>query len=96
MSKYILFFAVLYLVLINLISFVQMGTDKRRAIHHERRISEKSLFTSVLLFGGIGGTFGMYIFHHKTKHWYFKLGFPLITIAEYIFLGYIIIKLNII
>ena len=30
--------------------------------------------------GGVGGCLGMRAFHHKTKHWYFRFGFPLIAL----------------
>lgn len=68
----------------NIISFAAMGTDKYKAAHHKYRIPEKMLFLFVFLGGGIGATAGMYLFHHKTKHWYFKIGFPAITITEYV------------
>ena len=54
-------------------AFVAMGADKRLAQTHQRRIPEKHLFLLSILFGGIGGTIGMFKFHHKTKHWYFLL-----------------------
>lgn len=71
-----------YLIIINIISFSLMGIDKKRAIRHEWRISESALFISALLFGGLGATIGMWHFRHKTKHWYFVVGMPLILIAE--------------
>ncbi|MDE6019711.1 MAG: DUF1294 domain-containing protein [Ruminococcus sp.] len=75
---------IIYLLIINAVSWSAMGIDKRRAKKQKWRIAEKTLFLFVLLGGGIGGTAGMYMFHHKTKHWYFALGFPLITIIEYV------------
>lgn len=75
---------IIYLIVINIISFAAMGIDKRRAVKNKWRIPEKTLFLFVVLGGGIGGTIGMHMFHHKTKHWYFALGFPLITIVEYV------------
>lgn len=72
----------IYALIINLIAYGAMGIDKRRAVKKKRRIPEKTLFMFVLLGGGIGGTAGMYVFRHKTKHWYFVLGFPLITLIE--------------
>lgn len=73
-----------YLLLaMNILAFSLMGIDKRRAQRHAWRIPEKTLFLPVLFGGGIGGTIGMFFFHHKTRHWYFKLGFPLLAIAEY-------------
>ena len=68
---------------INVLAFSLMGIDKQRARRHLWRIPEKTLFLIVLLGGGIGGTFGMFFFRHKTKHWYFRLGFPVIAVLEY-------------
>lgn len=66
----------LYLALINLTAFTAMGVDKRRAKRGAWRISERSLFLLSLLGGAFGGTAGMLYFHHKTRHWYFRYGFP--------------------
>ena len=67
-------------VLVNLVAFALMGVDKQRARTHQWRVPEKTLFLAALLFGGTGGTIGMFFFHHKTKHWYFRFGFPLIAL----------------
>lgn len=75
---------VIYLVAINLIAFVTMFIDKKKAQNGTWRIKEMTLFTLVLLGGGIGGIAGMYTFRHKTKKWYFKIGFPVILISEII------------
>lgn len=80
-----------YLVLVNGIAFFLMGYDKYKAVHHKWRVPEKGLFLPVLLGGGLGGTAGMYVFHHKTKHWYFKIGFPLILLLEVLAAGILII-----
>lgn len=76
---------------INILAFSLMGIDKRRARRHLWRIPEKTLFLVVLLGGGIGGTLGMFFFRHKTKHWYFRLGFPAISILEYAALVYFLL-----
>lgn len=76
---------------INVLAFSLMGIDKRRARRHLWRIPEKTLFLVVLLGGGIGGTLGMFFFRHKTKHWYFRLGFPAIAILEYAALVYFLL-----
>ena len=73
----------LYLLSINFSAFLLMGADKRRAKKGRWRISEKTLFLPVILGGGIGGILGMKLFHHKTKHWYFRFGFPVIFFAEF-------------
>ena len=73
---------VIYLAIINIIGFVIMGVDKKRAIRGAWRISEASLFLTAFLGGALGCTLGMQHFRHKTKHWYFKYGMPIIFIAE--------------
>ena len=73
---------IVYLMLINLIGFAAMALDKRRAIRHKWRIPERTLFLIALLFGSIGVLTGMYVFRHKTRHWYFRFGFPAILAAQ--------------
>ncbi len=72
----------LYLVAVNLAAFVLMGADKRRAKRGAWRISERALFLPALLGGALGGTLGMRAFRHKTKHWYFRWGLPLLLILQ--------------
>lgn len=72
----------LYLVAVNLAAFVLMGADKRRAKRGAWRISERALFLPALLGGALGGTPGMRVFRHKTKHWYFRWGLPLLLILQ--------------
>ncbi len=75
--------AAVFLLAANLAAFLLMGADKRRARKGRWRIPERVLFLPVLLGGGFGGVLGMLVFHHKTRHWYFRWGFPLILILEY-------------
>ena len=77
--KYIL---ALYLIVINITAFAMMGIDKKRAKRHEWRIPEARLFGAALIGGGLGAVLGMYFFRHKTKHWYFVLGMPVILILQ--------------
>lgn len=70
------------LVLINAAAWLLMAVDKRRAKKGQWRIPERTLFLVTGLFGGLGGTLGMFMMHHKTKHWYFCLGFPLLLIIQ--------------
>lgn len=72
-----------YLLVVNLVAFALMGIDKRRAKREGmRRIPEKTLFLSAILGGSIGAIVGMRTFRHKTKHWYFVWGMPLILVAQ--------------
>ena len=72
----------LWLPVMSLILFFVMGADKRRAKGEKRRVPEKTLFLLAALGGALGGTLGMYTFRHKTKHWYFAWGFPLLALAQ--------------
>ena len=83
---------IIYLIVINLLTFLIMWWDKHEAKLGDWRVSEKFLFLLVLLGGGIGGIVGMYVFRHKTKKWYFKFGFPIILIIEIIFALYFLLK----
>ena len=75
-------FLYLYLAAINLATFGLMATDKRRAQKHRWRIPEHTLFAAALLGGSIGAIAGMYLCRHKTRHWYFVLGMPLILACQ--------------
>ena len=70
------------LAVLNLLSFCLMAYDKRLAKTGRRRVPEKTLFLAAACFGGLGGVLGMILCRHKTKHWYFKLFFPLFLIVQ--------------
>ena len=70
----------------NILAFALMAIDKKRAKAGRRRIKEKTLFLATGLFGGLGGTLGMFMLRHKTKHWYFRLGFPALLVLQVIVL----------
>lgn len=72
---------IIYAVM-SVIGFALMGIDKSRAINHKCRIKEATLFLIAFFGGGIGSTLGMFFFRHKTKHWYFRLFFPLFAAAQ--------------
>lgn len=77
---------------VNLLAFCLMGIDKHCARKHMWRIPEKALFLPAVLGGGIGGTAGMFYFRHKTKHWYFRIFFPLLAILQLAGLGYLLLS----
>ena len=80
------------LVVMNLLAFALMGIDKMKARRGSWRIPEKTLFLVTALFGGLGGTLGMKVFRHKTKHWYFKWGFPALLAVQIVLLAVILPK----
>ena len=81
------------LLVMNLLAFALMGIDKVKAKRGAWRIPEKTLFLVTALFGGLGGTLGMTFFRHKTKHWYFKLGFPALLVIQIVLLIQLLPKL---
>lgn len=80
-----------YILIINIIGFLSMYIDKRRAKRNEWRIKEGTLFSIALLGGGIGGIIGMYKFRHKTKKLKFTIGFPTIVILQIVLIAYCLI-----
>lgn len=74
--------AIIYLSIINLIAFALYGADKSKAKHGKWRISEKTLIGIAVIGGSVGAILGMYVFHHKTRHWYFRYGLPVILVLQ--------------
>ena len=80
-----------YYVVLSLILFGMMGTDKSRAKRNAWRIPEATLLGLAFLGGAPGGLWGMRTFRHKTQKLKFRLGFPLALIlhlALWAFLAY--------
>jgi uncharacterized membrane protein YsdA (DUF1294 family) len=75
-------FLTIYIVFINILGFALMGIDKRKAQRGAFRIPEATLFAVALIGGSLGSIIGMQTFRHKTKHWYFKFGMPIIFIVQ--------------
>ena len=80
------------LLVINLLAFALMGIDKMKAKRGAWRIPEKTLFLVTALLGGLGGTLGMKVFRHKTKHWYINWGFPALLAVQIVLLAVLIPK----
>lgn len=72
----------LYLCTINALSFLLMLIDKQKAKKNKWRIPEKTLLGVCLIGGSVGGLISMHLFRHKTKHLRFRLGIPLMLIAQ--------------
>ena len=72
----------IYLFIINAIGFILMLVDKIKARKNLWRIPEKVLFLSAIIGGSIGSLLGMYVFRHKTKHFSFIIGMPVILAAQ--------------
>ena len=82
MNSVFIYIIVIYLVIMNLLGFILMGADKRKAKLGKWRIPEKTFFIVSILGGSLGTWAGMYAFRHKTRHWYFVVFMPLIFIVH--------------
>lgn len=71
-----------YWMIINIVAFILMGIDKKKARTGAWRIPEKTLFLSAILGGSIGSICGMQLFRHKTKHKSFVIGMPAILVVQ--------------
>ena len=72
----------LYLAVINVVTFIMYGIDKWKAKRSKWRIREAALLGLAVLGGSIGAWLGMKVWHHKTMHKKFKYGIPLILVAQ--------------
>jgi len=80
----------LYIVCLNLVTFVIMFADKRRAIKHQWRIPEKTILLLSLIGGSLGSLCGMFVFRHKTKHLSFRILLPLFFIFHIVVVFWVV------
>jgi uncharacterized membrane protein YsdA (DUF1294 family) len=78
-----------YIIGVNLLSFILMGVDKRKAERRKYRIPERTFWMLAILGGAIGVISGMKTYRHKTKHASFKIGMPILLILNIILAGYL-------
>lgn len=71
-----------YLCVINIITFVTYGIDKRRAENGSWRIPEKTLLGLAVIGGSLGALWGMRSFHHKTRKPVFYIGVRAILLIQ--------------
>ena len=72
----------IYLAVINVVTFFMYGVDKWKAKKSKWRIREAALLGLAVLGGSIGAWLGMKVWRHKTMHKKFKYGIPLIIVAQ--------------
>ena len=81
-----------YLAAANVITALLYGADKAKARRGAWRIPERVLLGCGICGGALGALLGMRLFHHKTRHWYFAVFFPLIAIAQIALCAWLVIK----
>ena len=72
----------IYLAVINVVTFFVYCINKWKAKKSKWRISETALLGLAVLGGSIGAWLGMKVWHHKTLHKKFKYGVPAIIIIQ--------------
>lgn len=73
---------ILYIVIINIVTFAIYGKDKRKARRSEWRTPESTLFILAIAGGSIGALAAMAYFHHKTRKKAFRFGIPAILLVQ--------------
>ncbi|KFF12419.1 hypothetical protein IW15_12775 [Chryseobacterium soli] len=74
------------LIFINIICFAIFGLDKRKAVKHQQRISEKTLLILTFFGGTIGSILGMLVFRHKISKKSFLLKWGLVVLIQIVFI----------
>ena len=73
---------IVYLAIINFITFAAFAIDKIHAIEGKSRIRILTLLGLAFMGGSVGALLGIYILRHKTKVNYFTVGIPLIMVMQ--------------
>lgn len=78
----------IYLIGINVLTFLIYGADKWKARRDKWRIPEETLIWLALVGGSVGALLGMHLFRHKTKHKKFLIGIPVILLIQVVLILY--------
>lgn len=77
----------LYFIGINVLAFFLYYLDKQKSLLKKRRIRESTLLIVSFMGGSFLGYLGMFMFHHKTRKWYFHV-VNLVSIVLYSYFFY--------
>jgi len=91
----LLHIVLIYLAVINMVTFFMYGIDKWKAKKSKWRIPEATLLIMAVVGGSIGAWLGMKVWHHKTLHKKFKYGVPAIIIVQLALIDYILYRFEI-
>ena len=92
MTRTVTLVVLAYLLVMTIVGLIIMKADKTKAEKNKWRIKEATLFLISAIGGSLGTWAGMYLFRHKTKHWYFVVGMPLILILHIALLVFLFSK----
>ena len=80
----------LYFIVINVVAFVAMGRDKKKAVRRQYRTPESVLFLYAVMGGTPGAIAGMRCFRHKTRKPLFYIGLPLLLLLQILFVIFLV------
>ncbi|GAB3803954.1 DUF1294 domain-containing protein [Virgibacillus kimchii] len=78
-----------YIIAVNVLVFIIMGVDKRKAVKRKYRVPERTFWMLAALGGSLGVMFGMNFHRHKTRHTSFKIGMPIMLVLNIVLAGYL-------
>lgn len=81
----------IYLIIINIVTFIVYAWDKRKAKKGVWRTPESTLLLLAAVGGSVGALLAMYMLRHKTNHKKFFLGVPAILIAQLAIAAYFLL-----
>ena len=85
---------ILYLITINVVTFLLYGIDKWKAKRARWRIPESVLLGMAAIGGSVGAWLGMRVWHHKTQHTKVRYGVPAMLVAQVAVLVWIVVKFH--
>ncbi len=75
-------YIIIYLIIVNILAFAAMASDKKRARKSAWRTPESVLLTLAFIGGSLGALLGMLACRHKTKHRKFTILLPLFLLLH--------------
>ena len=85
-------YLIYYLLIINALAFGLMYVDKRKAQKNLWRIPERVLLGTALIGGSLGAFAGMQIFRHKTLHFRFIIGIPVMLTGHILLIIWLVTR----
>ncbi|NMB44445.1 MAG: DUF1294 domain-containing protein [Clostridiales bacterium] len=72
----------MYLIIINIVTFILFALDKVKAINGKWRISEFTLLLFSFVGGSLGSLFAMNILRHKVRKIKFNVSIPIMLLGH--------------
>ncbi len=84
---------IVFLLLVNLVGFIVVWADKRKAMKNKWRISEKTIYAVAFVGGGLGVVLGMKQLRHKTQKQMYLLT-KMILMFNIVWVLYLVVRIK--